>query len=374
MRAIRLSIFAIIGIAIPLIACNQRDNPRSQGGTKITIAGNLPLTGPIASFSGQYPNGFTMGLDEACAALGVPRDTFEVDFQDNAGKTTNAVAVMRQQLLSKPAVYVSGTSAMSDAIVGEVSKTDAIHFLVSFDAFMTHGNPKVFRVLPNFKIEAPIFADFIKSRGAKRVFFFTPNLKAYLEQSDKLVLPALKDARIVYQRELFEFEAKEFRTVAEKAARFKPDVIIVSGYAFHVYPIIRALRELGLVDKAAVMSTLDFIDLLHGDAARDDLKNIYFTSPECEIPGRVKSYPEWVERFRTRFGTNPSYVDAYAYDTGRMVVAAFKNAGKVDATSFKNVSPFMGIVGAIALDDDRDLSSTLVTGYFGNDGLVVERR
>lgn len=363
----------IATISLVVVYSCQRHSPQEEGQVKINIAGNIPLTGPIASFSGQYHNGFAMGIDEASKSFDIPRDKFKVDFQDNAGQPKTAVTVMQKQFLFElPQVYISGTSAMSDAIVSEVSKKRIPHFLVSFDAFMTHGDPNIYRILPNFKIEAPLFVDFIKSKKAKRVFFFTPNLKAYLEQSDKLLLPEIKNLGIEYQRELFEFEQKDYRTIALKARKFKPDVVIVSGYAFHVYPILKALREYNLVRKSAVIATLDYIDLLHGDIPKEDLKGVFFTSPECEIPGRIPSFEQWRNEFKEGFGKPPSYVDAYAYDTARVIAAAYKKAGKIDSNSIESVMPFDGIVGMIELDEERDLKSTLVIGFFNEKGIVEE--
>jgi branched-chain amino acid transport system substrate-binding protein len=359
----RLTVLTVLSLA----ACGT--GPRNS----IAVDGNIPLTGPIASFSGQYSRGFSMGLDEAAKALNVDRKIFKEDFQDNAGKTTTAVSVMRQQLVSRPDIYVSGTSAMSDAILSEVNRLGVPHFLVAFDAFMTEASPNAIRVLPHFKIEAPIFLDFIRDKKAKRVFFFTPNLKAYLDESDKLILPKLKAAGVDYKRELFEFETKDFRTIAEKAATYNPDVIVISGYAFHVYPVIRALRELKLVDRARVISTLDFIDLIHGNVSRDDLKGIWFTSPECEIPNKIPGYQDWKNRFAARYSQQPSYVDAYAYDTARIIVKAYHDDGrKVDIASLLKATPFEGIVGRIVLDNQRDLDSTLVVGYVNPEGLIEE--
>jgi ABC-type branched-subunit amino acid transport system substrate-binding protein len=146
----------------------------------------------------------------------------------------------------------------------------------------------------------------------------------------------------------------------------------VSGYAFHVYPIIRALREYDLVKNASVICTLDYIDLLHSDTPVDDLKGIAFTAPLCEIPGRVPGYTAWRSEFVRRFGKNPSYVDAYAYDTGRIVAMSLKSTGKVDADGIRKMLPFDGIVGRIELDQERDLKSTLVVGFLDEHGNVQE--
>lgn len=337
----------------------------------VKVAGNLPLSGPIASFSGGYPKGFDMGLEWARSSAGLPSGAFATDFQDNAGSPQTALTVLQRQLTDDPKVYVSGTTQMTEPLLPELNKRPLLHFLVSFDAFMTKESPNVFRILPNFKIEAPLFLKYLQSQQAKKVFFFTPNLKAYLEQSDKLILPGLGEG-VQHERELFEFGQTDFRPLALKAKDSAPDVIVVSGYSFHVLPILRALRELGLVEKTKVLVTLDFIDLLHNGTPAADLAGVTFVAPECEIPGRVAGFAEWRAAFKHKYGQDASYVDAYAYDTARVLASAYKKGGKVDEASVRSVLPFDGVVGRIELDADRDLQSTLTLGTVDAAGVVTE--
>lgn len=365
----RLFLLSTLMLCMVIAGCEKKS---SKTEAKLLVAGNLPLSGPIASFSGQYHMGFQMGVDDESAKLGIPASSFRADFQDNAGDGATAVNVLRQHLLANPQIYVSGTTQMTEPLLPELSKRGIMHFIVCFDAFMTQLNENIYRILPSFKIEAPLFVKYITQKKAKRVFFFTPNLKAYLEESDKLVLPELKKAGIEYQRELFEFKQNDFQPLVEKAAKFKPDVIVISGYAFHVYPILTALREARLTDKAAVISTLDFIDLLHNGTPVDHLKGIAFISPACEIPGKVAAYAPWRDAFKARYGKMPSYVDAYAYDTARIIVAAYAKSGAVTKESLAQVLPFSGIVGDIALDSVRDLESTLTIGVVNSAGVVEE--
>jgi ABC-type branched-subunit amino acid transport system substrate-binding protein len=370
----KLALIASIFLCLTLIgAWFYYKNIAPNNKDIIYIAGNIPLTGPIASFSGQYHKGFNMGIIDSCNSQNISPDIFKIDFQDNAGKPSTAVTVMQKQfILSQPKIYISGTSGMSDAIISEVLKKGIPHFLVSFDAFMTQNNPLTLRILPNFKIEAPLFIKFIKVNEAKKVFFFTPNLKAYLEQSDYLMLPELKKANIEYQRELFGFEQKDYLSLVAKAKKYEPDVIVISGYAFHVYPIIKALREYNIVPTIPVISTLDYIDLLHGNIPKEELKNIAFVSPECEIPEKIHTFNEWGKAFKLKYGSEPSYVDAYAYDTARIIVTSYKKEGKIDIDTIKKIMPFKGIVGKIELDEERDLKSTLVIGYLNEKGIIEE--
>ena len=51
---------------------------QSVSADDVHIAGNMPLTGPIAAYSGNYFKGFQMGLEDACAAHGVDCGQFKL--------------------------------------------------------------------------------------------------------------------------------------------------------------------------------------------------------------------------------------------------------------------------------------------------------
>ena len=77
---------------------------------QISIALNLPLTGPVAAYSGQYPNGFRMGIEEASKKFDIDAGRFKMDFQDNAGQASNSVSVFQKQRAAHADAYISGTS------------------------------------------------------------------------------------------------------------------------------------------------------------------------------------------------------------------------------------------------------------------------
>jgi ABC-type branched-subunit amino acid transport system substrate-binding protein len=179
-------------------------------------------------------------------------------------------------------------------------------------------------------------------------------------------------AGVKFENERFEFDTKDYRSIALKASQYKPDLIIISGYSVHLYPLIAALRNYGLIHDGNVITTLDLIDLLHNKGSRQELAGIAFTTPDYEIPGAVKDAPSWAKRYEQQFGKEPSYVEAYAYDTGRIMVSAFKKSGKVDNTSLRAVLPFFGVCGKITVDQDGDLSSKLHIAQITADGGVKQ--
>ncbi len=228
------------------------------------------------------------------------------------------------------------------------------------------------RILPNFKIEGPAYLEYAKARKAKRAFLMTCNYASCNEQFDKIVIPGLDKLGVEHQREIFDFDCKDYRSMVLKAQQYKPDLIIVSGYSVHVYPILEALRNYGLIKKDNVISTLDFIDLIHNGTPRSELVGVAFTCPPYEISGAGQQKNAWAEKFKQRFKKDPSYVEAYAYDTGRIIVSAYKKYGKVDEDSIRKTLPFQGVCGEINIDKDGDLNTKLRVAHLDKNGLVKQ--
>ncbi len=361
---LQLLCFSVVAL-IPVVSLARTEDNR------IRLAVNLPLSGPIAAFCGQYPDGLTMGIQDECKCLGIDKSQFVLDIQDNAGKPSQSVTVCRKQMLQPPDLYFSGTSQMSLPIASEISKSGIPHFLVAFDAFLCQGGPNRIRMLPNFRIEGPIYAEYAKSRKAKNVFIMSCNYNSCNEQFDKIIIPALNKQGIKFHRELFEFDNKDYRSLVLKAAQYKPDLIFVSGYSVHLYPIIVALRNYGLIKNGNVLTTLDLIDLLHNGTSKLELKDIAFTSPQYEISSNPKA-SSWAKRFQQTYKKEPSYVEAYAYDTGCLLVDAYHKSEKVDSESIRKVLPYKGICGEINIDKYGDLSTKLHVAQVTPTGGVKE--
>ena len=337
----------------------------------VKVAINIPLTGPVAAFTLPYANGMVMGLEEGAAAAGLPENAFDVDNQDNAMETKIAAAIVQKHFLEDIDVYVTGPSLVSKAVSTIVDKKEIPHFLLSFDSYLASKNHFRLRILPHYKIEGPLNTKYVLARKAKRVAIIELRNSSIFEKFGVLVVPHLEEQGIEVMREAFEFRTRDYSTLALKAAQFKPDLIIVNGFSFHLYPIIKALRTLDLIDNGSVLAGMDYVDLLHNETPRNELKGVAFTTPVFELPDSAPAQAgAWIEKYQARFNQQPSFVGAYGYDVGRIIAAALKDAGEVTVESIRAQLPYDGVSGKIALDDDGDLTSTLGVGLIAEDGSV----
>jgi ABC-type branched-subunit amino acid transport system substrate-binding protein len=367
-------ITAVVVVALAAVASVFLLRETSPQAATLRIAVNLPLSGPIAAFMEPYPLGLRMGLDDGATALGLPPESFVTDTQDNAGKPTQAVSVMQKQKLAGFDVYISGSTEMTMALINDIDATKRPHFLIAFDAYMTGRGPDRLRVLPNYKLEGPLWVEYARKRGAKKVFALTLNNAPIEEEFTSIVEPGLRSLGVEFTREKFEWTGSDYRALALKARDYAPDLIMVNGYSVHLYPAISALRALGLVKDRNTIAALDYVDLLYSDTPRSELTDVAFMCPLFEVPGAVPDSEGWRQRFEQRFGKRPSYVAAYAYDTGRLLAAASTSGRPPSKADILAVLPIRGVSGEVVLDKDGDLASTLVVASLASSGTVEQIR
>ena len=334
---------------------------------EVKIAVNGPLTGPIALIFVDYTKGLQMGLDDAAKRLGVPRDTFDLDMQD-AGDPKAAITVVKKHLTSKVDVFISGYSNQSKAIAPELDKKNVPHFMISFDAFLAREGKDRLRIFPNYKLEGPLYVDYIKAKKAKKIAVIALNFASIDEQFAKIVEPAFAGTDVKFMREMYDFNTKDYNTLALKAAKFRPDLTIITGFAFQVYPFLKAVRT--YVRTGEVITTMDFIDLLYKDIPTEELAGTIFVSPHFELPGVLPGLGDWKARYKAQIGTSPTYASAYAYDTAQIIVEAYKKHGNVSTEALRAVTPYKGLIGNVEMDADGDVIGSLGIGMVNNDRSV----
>ena len=65
--------------------------------------------------------------------------------------------------------------------------------------------------------------------------------------AERKTIPFLQNKNIDYHKETFEWGFKEFRSVALKIKKYKPDLILVNAYATELERMIASLREYDLI-------------------------------------------------------------------------------------------------------------------------------
>jgi branched-chain amino acid transport system substrate-binding protein len=346
--------------------------PRDSENKVVRIPINVPLTGPIAAWSGEFPNGFQMGIEDACKEFGLDPKTFAVDAHDNAADPKTAVSIFRKDEIKGFDTYITVTTGAANALSPLLDESGKPHFIAAFDPFIVRDSPPRFRLMANSKIEAPLFLSYAESKKPKKVFIAQLDFSYAEDEFGKIVEPALKTKGIETKREKFKLEERDFKTLAQKAKEMNPDLIFLCAYSFHLQQLIQDLRSAGLATPGRIMTSMDFVDLLYTDTPRETLNDVVFACPFFDIPGKITVATEWKTRFKKRFGVTPTYVPAYAYDNAYLLVRTYSQSKKIDRDSIYKAQPFDGINGRIAIDEDGDVLSTVTLATLNANGEIVE--
>jgi len=357
-------LLAIVGLGLYLIL-NQRGS--NIGTDQVRIAVNIPLTGPVAQFSGQYANGLTKGIDDTCKELGVDRNLISLDIQDNQGSASTAATIAQKHLIKGFDVYISGVLE-SKAVAELVEPECEAHFIVNYlPEFVREGKNRL-RVLPHFALEGKVYARYSLQRGAKNVAGICLNNPDTKAEFLKYVEPVLKENNVAFALETFEFATADFKTIAAKVKQANPDVILISGFAHHIPMILDALRSQSLIENGNVLCIMNLALLLSDEESNKKFSGVAFVATPFNFPENKDPQLRWVASYERQFGPEPTFVTAHAYDTGRLLVSALSKHNKLTRKSIIETTPIQGVCGKVQLDTTGDFSTPMGVILVESDG------
>jgi ABC-type branched-subunit amino acid transport system substrate-binding protein len=366
-RALAAFLLLAIGTLGFYLILNQGGNNVEKKQVRIAI--NIPLTGPVAQFSGQFANGIQFGVQQACKDFGIANDSFSFLIGDNTGASSTATTLAENHTSKGFDVYISGTSDESKAIFPVIDEIPKPHLLMTFDAFQVDQGKHRLRIFPHFKLMAPLFSQYAIDRDAKSVYSITLNGLATEELFAKLIEPQLGKNGIQHSREKFDAGTTDYRTIVQKALRSKPDLIFLSGFSVQLLPLIRSLKDNDYIKDGNVLCVMDFVDLLELPSAYKEFQGIAFISPEYEL-SQSSEKMNWLSSYKNQFGVKPNFVPAYGFDIGYLIVMAHKNDLSVTKQSILAQLPFDGITGRLSTDAQGDLQSSLQCAIVDQNGVI----
>lgn len=100
------------------------------------------------------------------------------------------------------------------------------------------------------------------------------------------------------------------------------------------------------------------------------------TFPLLFDPGESDCAAEFAQRFETRFGHQPDYAAAHAYDATCLVVAAIRQAGLNRARirdALATLSPWQGVTGTVHWDPTGQNDRPILLGTIAGGRVVAKR-
>ena len=353
-------------VVIGVVGTNMYNLQSEKKENELIVAVNIPLSGPIAVFSGPYAKGLEMGVKDELKAQNLPENSVRFLMGDNQGQAMTAATLLKQQELNDYDVYIAGTSEMASAVVDSVNH-ERPFIIVAMDENMTLKYNNNLRVFANGSLMVDNLYKLIENKKPKKVSVIM-GCPSGQKIADEKTIPFLKSKGIDYKKEYFEFGFREFRSVALKVKEYQPDLILMHMYSSELERMISALREYDLIKDENTYASIDAVDLIEAKNQKV-LKDIIFDMTEYT----KNQDKEFVESYQQKYHNEPTYGAAYGYDLGRLIVKAWVKSGKVTPETIIAQTPYDGVTGHLVMNPKtRDLISTQILGTLDKDGKVIE--
>jgi len=342
----------------------------ADNNAQLKIACNLPISRELAIYGSSVREGVDLFRD----TLSPEKNALVAwDWQDNESSPRNTLTIARMQLQNKPDIYVSGIKPQYMAIEDLLIKHNIPNIAWIFDPKLRAKNPNNFRFWVNFKDEGLLFLDYMKKQNVKKVSIVHVILPTVEEQQEDIIIPGLKDMGILDLQVIpYQMDVTDFKTIALKVKKHKPDLIFLNGFQHNLIPMIKTLRSYKLITDNNTVSSYDLLDAAH-HLSPHELEGIKVTTPEFLLSKDPKIL-KWKKRFKERFGKEPIYSHAYAYDMAEVIYdVAEKRAAsdsQRDITELLYSVDLQGISSRLKFNKHGDHNASIDYGVFRNGKLI----
>jgi branched-chain amino acid transport system substrate-binding protein len=351
--------FWIIGVAaiLVVIAIFLLVKPSGQP-SQLTASINVPLTGPISLPTKSFQEAALFAVDDLKADGTAVK--FALKWEDNQAKPSLAVTLAQQQRGNPADVFYVGYGSELEAALPVLEEAARPIFAFSFLASAT-DHPLVFRNIVSYKIEAPVFVEYARQRGAKKVVAIFHDLPDAHEQFKQLVVPGLKEIGIAESDvTLFPYPLgdPDFRTIATKAKQGNPDLVIISGFQQNLVPLVKALKTTGLAtNDGNTIATFSLLDL-RAITSDEVLEGIAAAIPEFMLSPSPRAI-EFQNRFQAKFNRPASFNEFSAYDFV-LLMADLSARLPADSSAHQVVQAVKstdidGVSGRLRFDEEGDI-------------------
>lgn len=366
--------YVLIALALAILLAGCSAGQQSTGDVYVGVSG--PLTGNNAQYGAQWKKGFDLALDEVNGQGGVRGRKLRYVFEDSQSDPKQSV-VVAQKLVADQRIVIelgdfSSPASMAASPIYQRAGLVQLGFTNSHPDF-TKGGDFVWSNASNQKDEAPFLADYaVKDLGLKRLGVLHLNTDWGKTTTDLFVARAKEHGAEIVAQEAYLGDEKDFRSALTNVREARPDGIVLISYYTDGALIAQQMRALGInLPTVAAGSTYSpkFLEL--GGAAVNGIyvpTNFSADDPRPEVQTFVNAY-------RAKYGEEPDYFSAQAYDTLKLVAAVIEQSGpdrKAIKEGLARVKDVPSVIyGSITFDAERRVAKPVKVRLVVRDGKFV---
>ena len=363
----KTTILGILTGAFILIICGSA---AAQTEIKVGIAG--PLSGSALNTGEQQEVGAQKAFEHLNDQGGLLGREIVVISLDDACDSRQAKAVAKQ-LVSEGVVFVVGHVCSSSSLA--VSKIYEKAGIIMISSASTNpkvtdeGGPNVFRTIGRDDQQGMIAGDYLAKNYSKSNIAILHDGDAYglgLAEFTKLQLNKRGVTEVLFDR--YTQDQKDYKSVVDKLANKKTDVLYIGGYLNDIGIIVRqAKKEL---PNLRLFSGDSLIDLQFLVIAGKAGEGAHFTfGPDMRLKPEARDV---VAAIREEDAYEPQGYTLYAYGAVQAWAQAVKQAGSLKPKAVINAlreGSFDTVIGKIGFDEKGDITgiSNFVVYVFGKE-------
>jgi len=365
-------IIAVIVVIIILVGIfygvsRKPQTPVSKEPIKIGVI--APLSGNMA-FMGEGLRDAILLAKEDLEKTKNTKYRYEVIFEDNQldpALSTNAAYKLIN--IDKVDVLVTITSGIGNVIAPIAEQNKVVHFAISSD-------PKAAKGYYNFQHWTPIpeknrvLVEELKRRNIKKIGAIIVNQEGALAiWSDLKERLKGNNIELVFE-EHFNFGDRDFRTLIAKIKNKEAEAYFVLAFNPELSILVKQIREAGIKVPIPAIESYDLIPA----EQRKLFEGEWYVSA-------ADPTNEFLDKFTSRYGKEPSIGAPNGYDVFNLVVTAAENVKSVTkptpteiARELLKIKNFKGVVGNLDVGEDGIILSKASVKIIKNGKPVTIRR
>lgn len=340
----------------------------------VRIGSVAPTSGAAAQSGKDNENGARLAIEQLNArglSIGGSKAKFELVAEDDAADPKQGTAAAQKLADSKVNGVVghqtSGTSIPASRIYSDAG-IPQISPMATNPKYSRQGYKTAFRVVADDAALGNILGQYaVKSLNLKQIALIDDRT-AYGQGLVEEFVKGVKSAggNIIAQQYTSD-KATDFASILTSIRASKPDLVFVGALYSTAGPLLRQMKQLGMRTKLMGGDGIctELLVPLAGGSIDDN--QVYCADPGGIDPSQKVALDGFKEAYKKRYGIDPEFVSAYAYDAVNVMVDAMVRAGspdpKVYLAALAKTSGFKGVTGLISFDEKGDLKDGAVTLY-----------
>ncbi len=318
-----------------------------------------PLSGDAASFGVSQKTGIELAANELNARGGITGKAVKVVFEDSQLDQNKAITAFNKLVDSDKAQVILGeTSSANTLAIGPLAQRKGVLLVspIASAADLTRSGFRMFRVSPSDSFQAKVAAQFAQGKRWKTAAVLYTNDAWGSGLMEGFTSDFTSLGGKILTREAVEPKTQDLKTQLTKIKSLAPDVVYIPLHPDEAIVAFRQAAQLGL--RTAFLGADSFSEPTVREAAGDAVNGVTYTVP---APGSGEVFRRFAEAYKAKYGTEPNYNAAAAYDSVMVLAEAAKSARSIDAAGLADalagVKGFQGASGLISFDANGDVVS-----------------